>query len=36
MSRIEKLVERLKAKPTDLTYDELKKILNNFGFYDKT
>jgi len=34
MSRIEKLIERLKAKRKDLTYDELKKILNNLGFIE--
>ena len=32
MSKLEKEIERLKSKPKDFTYDELKKILNNFGF----
>lgn len=34
MSRVEKLVERLKTKPKDLTYDETKKILNSLGFFE--
>lgn len=34
MSRLEKEIERLKSKPKDFTYDELKKILNNLGFYE--
>lgn len=34
MSKIEKDVERLKSKPKDFTYNEAKKILNNFGFYE--
>ena len=34
MSRIEKEIERLKSKPRDFTYDELKKVLNNFGFFE--
>lgn len=34
MSKIEKEIERLKSKPKDFTYDELKKILNNFGFLE--
>ncbi len=34
MSRIEKLVERLKAKPKDLTYEEAEKILNSLGFFE--
>ena len=32
MSRIEKEVDRLKSKPKNFTYEEAKKILNNFGF----
>ena len=27
-------IERLKLKPKDFTYDEAKKILNNFGFIE--
>lgn len=34
MSQLEKAIERLKSKPKDFTYDEAKKILNNFGFYE--
>lgn len=34
MSKLEKEIERLKLKPKDFTYDELKKILNNLGFYE--
>lgn len=32
MSKLEKAIERLKTKPKDFTYDELKKVLNNLGF----
>lgn len=34
MSKIEKDIERLKSRPKDFTYDELKKVLNYFGFYE--
>lgn len=34
MSKLEKTIKRLKSKPKDFTYDEAKKILNNFGFYE--
>lgn len=34
MSRIEKLIERLKTKPKDLTYEETEKILNSLGFFE--
>ena len=34
MSRIEKLIDRLKKNPKYLTYEELKKILKSFGFYE--
>ncbi len=34
MSKIEKDIKRLKAKPKDLTYNEAKRILNNFGFIE--
>lgn len=34
MSKIEKDLERLKSKPKDFTYDELKRILNYFGFIE--
>lgn len=32
MSRLEKEIERLKSKPKDYTYDELKSLLNKLGF----
>ncbi len=32
MSKIEKLIEKLKSKPKDLTWDELMKILVHFGY----
>lgn len=34
MSKLEKEIERLKSKPKDFTYEEAKKILNNFGFIE--
>jgi len=34
MSKLEKLLERLKTKPKDFTYDEAKNILNKLGFYE--
>lgn len=34
MSKFEKELERLKSKPKDFTYDELKKVLNKLGFYE--
>lgn len=34
MSTIEKEIERLKSKPKDFTYDELRRILNYSGFYE--
>ncbi len=34
MSSIEKEIERLKSKPKDFTYDELKRVLNYFGFIE--
>lgn len=32
MSKKEKIIERLKSKPKDFTYDEAKQVLNMFGF----
>jgi HicA toxin of bacterial toxin-antitoxin, len=32
MSQLEKLKERLKRKPKDFTWDELKKLLHAFGY----
>lgn len=34
MSKLERLLERLKTKPKDFTYDEAKNILNKLGFYE--
>lgn len=34
MSKLEKEIEKLKSKPKDFTYDEAKRILNNFGFVE--
>lgn len=34
MSKIEKEIERLKAKPRDYTYDELKSLLNKLDFLE--
>lgn len=34
MSKKEKLLEKLKSKPKDFTYDEAKIILNSFGFVE--
>lgn len=32
MGQLEKLIERLKSKPKDLTFCEVEKLLNNFGY----
>lgn len=32
MSKVEKLIEKLKSKPKDFTWDEKLKVLNYFGF----
>lgn len=34
MSKLEKEIERLKSKPKNFTYDEAKRILNNFRFIE--
>lgn len=34
MSKIKKEIERLKSRPKDFTYDEAKRVLNNFGFIE--
>ena len=34
MSKIEKAIDRLTSRPKDFTYDEMKMILNNFGFIE--
>lgn len=36
MSKKEKLLQRLKSKPKDFTYDELKTLLNYLEFYEDT
>ena len=33
MSKKEKLLERFKSKPKDLTFDELETLLGYFGYY---
>ncbi len=32
MSKIDKLIERLKSHPKDFTWDELLKVLKHFGY----
>ena len=32
MTKIDKLIEKLKTKPKNFTWDELLKVLNHFGF----
>lgn len=32
MGKIEKLIEKLKQKPKDFTWDEMIKVLKHFGF----
>ncbi|MBI5409343.1 MAG: type II toxin-antitoxin system HicA family toxin [Nitrospirae bacterium] len=32
MSKADKLVKRFLSKPKDFTFDELKKLLKNFGY----
>ena len=34
MSKVEKLLNKLKQKPKDFTYEEAKKLLQNLGFYE--
>lgn len=34
MSKLEKEIERLKARPRDYTYDEAKSLLNKLGFIE--
>ena len=34
MSKLEKEIERLKSKPKDYTYDEVKSLLNKLGFFE--
>ena len=36
MTKIDKLIERLLSIPKDLTYTELSKILNYFGYIETT
>jgi len=32
MSKVEKLIEKLKSKPKDFTWDEMVKVLKTFGY----
>lgn len=32
MSKIEKLIERLRSKPKNFTWEELKKVLKHYGY----
>lgn len=32
MSKVEKLIEKLKTRPKDFTWDEMLKVLKHFGF----
>lgn len=34
MSKLEKEIERLKSRPRDYTYEELKSLLNKLGFIE--
>lgn len=34
MSKKDKLIKRLKSKPSDFTYEELKTLLNYFEFFE--
>lgn len=34
MSKKDKLIQKLKSKPKDFTYEELKTLLNYLGFYE--
>jgi len=34
MSKKEKIINRLKSKPKDFTYEEAKNVLNRFGFVE--
>ena len=34
MSKIKKEIERLKSKPKDYTYDEVKSLLNKLGYIE--
>ena len=34
MGQIEKLIERIKTIPADLTYDELRRLMNYLGYQE--
>ena len=34
MSKLEKEIERLKSKPKDYTYEEVKSLLNKLGYIE--
>ncbi len=36
MGKFEKAVARLKSKPRDFTYEELRRILNGLGYKEKS
>jgi predicted RNA binding protein YcfA (HicA-like mRNA interferase family) len=36
MSKVEKLIEKFKSSPIDFTWDELVKVLNYLGYFEKT
>lgn len=36
MSKSEKLLQRFLSKPTDFTYDELRKLLRAYGYDENT
>ncbi len=36
MSKFEKLVEKLKSKPKDFTWDEMVKVLKHYGYKQTT
>ncbi len=35
MSKFEKLLDRISSLPSDVRYEELKKILNHYGYIDR-
>lgn len=36
MSKIEKLIERLRSNPRDFTWEEFKKVLKHYGYEEMT
>jgi predicted RNA binding protein YcfA (HicA-like mRNA interferase family) len=35
LSKVEKLIEKLKSRPKDFTWSELQKVLGHFGYEEK-